>query len=87
MRPVTVPAAAQGPLAVMMPHVLGWPWWALLPVALAWPLVYICRQILVFRLGSKALEKGGREQASEIVAAITGHDADRPRRPGKGRRR
>lgn len=65
------PALAMTPGMVTLPlHVL--PWWACLAIALSCPATYICRLVVMFRLGSKALEKANPEQVPAVMAAITG---------------
>ena len=61
----------------------GAPWWAFLLLALAWPAVYICRAILSFKLGSKALDKVSAERVPEVLDSVTGHrrEPQRRRRP------
>jgi hypothetical protein len=41
----------------------------------------------MFKLGSKALDKGTREQAPAIVAAVTGNHPDQAGHPGQPQRR
>ncbi|MFG2143938.1 hypothetical protein ACGFRG_07015 [Streptomyces sp. NPDC048696] len=55
--------------------VLGWPWWASLSVAFAWPLAYICRLACRYRLLSKALDKVAPDHVPEIAAFINGDQA------------
>jgi hypothetical protein len=57
------------------------PWWAYLVAVLAGPLVYICRQLVVWRLGSKAIDKADPDRVSEVINAVTGYKGMRePRR-------
>lgn len=57
----------------------GWPWWASLCVVLAWLIVYICRQVGLYRLCSKALDKVRDDRVPDVVTAFMG--------PGGGERR
>jgi hypothetical protein len=69
------------PLAAA-PWVHAIPWWAYLIIVLAWLMVYICRQIIVYKLdskalsmldnlGSKALDKANAEQTAAIMEAVS----------------
>lgn len=72
-------AAALAPSASLtLTHVA--PWWAYLIAALAGPLAYTCRLIMIMRLGSKALDKVEPGHVSEVINAVTGYRGlDRPR--------
>lgn len=52
--------------------VRAWPWWGCLALVLAWLGVYICRQVLVYRLGVRAIEKAGPGQVADVVESVTG---------------
>jgi len=66
------------PLAAIVPeHFVQW--WVFMIVALAGPVAYICRSLLIFLLGLKALAKVEPNQVPAVITAITGH-------PAKGRR-
>ncbi|MFB8239427.1 hypothetical protein ACFC58_23035 [Kitasatospora purpeofusca] len=49
-----------------------WPWWALLIGVLAWVVIYICRQLVLYRLLSKALDKVDAKQVPQVVAVLAG---------------
>lgn len=63
-------AAIGSPLTTLALH--GIPWWgALIAVSLG-PIAYICRNYLLYRLASKALDKAPASQAAAVITAITG---------------
>jgi hypothetical protein len=68
-------AIAGPPTAGLLSAARVVPWWACLACVLAWLVVYICRLILAYRLGAKALAKAGPAQVPAVMEAI----ADRPR--------
>lgn len=70
---------AGSPGAVLLSaHVM--PWWACLICALACLGVYICRLVLAYRLGAKALDKARPAEVAAVMEAVNG----RPRlQPGK----
>lgn len=47
------------------------PWWAWLSVTLPGPALYICRLFVIYRLGSKALDKANPAQLPAIMNAVT----------------
>jgi len=61
----------------------GAPWWAYFIAALAGLLVYICRQLVVMKLGSKALDKVEPDRVPEVMNAVTGYRS--PRRSRRSR--
>jgi hypothetical protein len=61
-------------------HVM--PWWACLICVLACLGVYICRIILTYRLGSKALDKAGPAQVPAVMEAVAGGSSPRRWRSG-----
>lgn len=62
------------------------PWWAYLIAISLGPVVYICRSIMVMRLGSKALDKVSPERVPDVMNAVTGYQKSSliRRRIGKG---
>ncbi|MEK2493787.1 hypothetical protein WN990_29965 [Kitasatospora purpeofusca] len=78
--------AWSGTLTVLEAVLVRWPWWALLIGALAWVVVYICRQLVLYRLLSKALDKVDAKQVPQVVAVLTGSRRTTGLRP-PGRRR
>jgi hypothetical protein len=68
--------AAAGRLLAATPlglitHMVPWP--AALALAALWPVAYICRSYLQYKLASKALDKAPPEQAAAVMTAITTH--------------
>ncbi len=61
------------------------PWWAYLLLALLWLSAYICRQVVAYKLGSKALDKVSPSKAPEVVDSVTGYQRERPGRRRLGR--
>jgi hypothetical protein len=51
----------------------GMPWWAWLICVLSCTVLYICRLVVVYRLGSKALDKAQPHQVARVLEAVTGH--------------
>jgi hypothetical protein len=83
-------AARWGPLAAFPLATMPWlhvmAWWTYLITMLACLSAYICRLVVLFRLGSKALDKADPEQMSAIMETITGHRVGRRRhRPQSSR--
>jgi len=72
---LTMPVAPRPELA--LPG--GLPWWTYLVVALACLGVYICRILVLYKIGSKALDKVSRDRVPEVVDSLTGY-----RRPSPG---
>ncbi|MFC5664634.1 hypothetical protein ACFP3U_16770 [Kitasatospora misakiensis] len=61
-----------GALTLLEGVLVRWPWWALLIGVLAWVVVYICRQLVLYRLLSKALDKVDAKQVPQVVAVLAG---------------
>jgi hypothetical protein len=59
------------PLTALAVH--GIPWWATMIAVSLGPAAYICRQILLFKLANKALDKATPAQIAAVMTAITGH--------------
>ncbi|QYC43118.1 hypothetical protein Nocox_27610 [Nonomuraea coxensis DSM 45129] len=50
--------------------VLGMPWWAYLIGSVAWLLAYICRQLVLLLLASKALDKAEARHVPAVMTVI-----------------
>ncbi|MEV5893488.1 hypothetical protein [Nonomuraea fuscirosea] len=63
------------------------PWWALLIGGVVWLLAYICRQLVLLLLTSKALDKAQSEHIPAIMAVLhpgrtsTSPENDTPAKP------
>ena len=74
------------PLAVsVLPA--GMPWQGYLGLVLACSLVYICRLVVVWRLGSTALDQAGPAQVPATTTAVMAALKAQPRQPGALRSR
>ena len=58
------------------------PLWAYFLVLSACLLIYICRMIVVYKLGSKALDKVSAEKVPEVMNSVTGYHAKTSKNPG-----
>ncbi|MET8002519.1 hypothetical protein [Nonomuraea glycinis] len=65
----------------------GVPWWGYLIGGVAWLLAYICRQLVLLRLASKALDKADAKHIPAIMTVLYrgrgSAAADDPRPPVK----
>jgi hypothetical protein len=63
-------AVVGSPLTTLVLH--GIPWWGIIIAVSLGPIAYICRNCLLYRLASKALDKVPSDQAVAVITAITG---------------
>lgn len=70
--------AAGGWIGLVTALVPAWPWWASLLVVFACLAVYICRQVGLYRLCSKALDKAKDDQVPQVVTAFMARNGGPP---------